>query len=97
MKNTLVDYICYVNSSLASNSFSMPHYPTYVNLTRCFRTGTPGFFYRVTAFRKQEFELLGNDFAQAASLGIEALKEVKKARYGDPALDGELLPGETED
>lgn len=29
-------------------------------------------------------------------LGIEALKEVKKARYGDPALDGELLPGETE-
>jgi len=31
----------------------------------------------------------------ALSLSIEALKEVKKARQGDPALDGELLPGET--
>lgn len=34
------------------------------------------------------------DYADAVKLGIEALKEVKKARYGDPALDGELLPGE---
>jgi len=33
----------------------------------------------------------------ATQLGIEALKECKKARYGDPALDGELLPGETEE
>jgi hypothetical protein len=32
---------------------------------------------------------------EAIRLGIEALKEVKKAREGDPALDGELLPGET--
>ena len=29
-------------------------------------------------------------------LGIEALKEVQFAREGNPALDGELLPGETE-
>ncbi len=34
------------------------------------------------------------DFIAAFKLGIEALKEVKKARYGDPALDGDLLPGE---
>lgn len=33
----------------------------------------------------------------AVKLGIEALKEVKKVRYGDPALDGELLLGETEE
>jgi len=34
---------------------------------------------------------------QAMTLGIEALKEVMRTRDGDPALDGELLPGETED
>ncbi|MBA7589162.1 hypothetical protein ES708_31239 [subsurface metagenome] len=34
---------------------------------------------------------------QALKLGIEALIEVRKARYGDPALDGELLPGETKE
>ena len=33
----------------------------------------------------------------AYKLSFEALKEVKKARAGDPALDGELLPGETEE
>ena len=33
---------------------------------------------------------------EAHQLGIEALKEVRKARGGDPALDGELLPSETE-
>jgi len=33
---------------------------------------------------------------RAYKLSFEALKEVKKARYGDPALDGELLPGETD-
>ncbi len=32
----------------------------------------------------------------AIKLGIEALRECKKAREGDPAFDGELLPGETE-
>jgi hypothetical protein len=31
---------------------------------------------------------------EAHQLSIEALKECKKAREGDPALDGELLPGE---
>jgi hypothetical protein len=36
-----------------------------------------------------------DDMNPALKLGIEALKEVKKARSGDPALDGELLPGET--
>ena len=36
------------------------------------------------------------DFLVALHLGIEALKEVLKARSGDPALDGELLPWETE-
>lgn len=34
---------------------------------------------------------------QAVRLGIEALKEVQYARQGSPALDGELLPGETEE
>ncbi len=33
----------------------------------------------------------------AMELGREALKECKKAREGDPALDGELLLGETEE
>jgi hypothetical protein len=37
------------------------------------------------------------DIDDAIKLGIEALKEVKKARWGDPALDGELLRGETEE
>jgi len=36
------------------------------------------------------------DDSEAVQLGIEALKEVTRARYGDPALDGELLPSETE-
>jgi len=33
----------------------------------------------------------------AIVLGIEALKEIKKTREGDPALDDELLPTETEE
>ena len=41
--------------------------------------------------------LLSQDDKDALKLGIEALKEVIRARDGDPALDGELLPGETED
>jgi len=51
----------------------------------------------LTDFCEQESELLGNEFRDASLLGIEALKEVKKAREGDPALDGELLQGETEE
>ena len=37
------------------------------------------------------------DYRQADNLSIEALGECKRARAGDPALDGELLPGETEE
>lgn len=37
------------------------------------------------------------DEIDAVKLGIEALKECVKARQGDPALDGELLPGETDE
>jgi len=36
------------------------------------------------------------DFKDAVKLGIEALREVKMARFGGPTLEGELLPGETE-
>jgi len=36
------------------------------------------------------------DIADATRLSIEALKEVLSSRDGDPALDGELLPGETD-
>jgi len=38
-----------------------------------------------------------NKYIRSTKLGIEALKEVMRARAGDPALDGELLPGETEE
>lgn len=41
--------------------------------------------------------VLYEDLSEAQQLGIEAIKEVIKARYGDPALDGELLHGETEE
>jgi len=33
----------------------------------------------------------------ALKLLVEAGKETQRARDGNPALDGELLPGETED
>lgn len=36
-------------------------------------------------------------YADAVALGNEALKATIRARQGDPPLDGELLPGETED
>lgn len=36
------------------------------------------------------------DVFNALKLGIEAMKEVTRARLGNPALDGELLPGEAE-
>uniref|UniRef100_A0A6M3M2D8 Uncharacterized protein n=1 Tax=viral metagenome TaxID=1070528 RepID=A0A6M3M2D8_9ZZZZ len=39
--------------------------------------------------------LPSSDLRDAIQVSIEAVKEVIKARYGDPALDGELLPGET--
>ena len=45
----------------------------------------------------QDLTLHDPKFEAATKLGIEALKEVQKARSGDPALDGELLPGETEE
>jgi len=35
-------------------------------------------------------------YREALMLGIEALKSTSRARDGDPPLDGELLPGETE-
>jgi len=35
------------------------------------------------------------DFRDAEKLLIEAGKLIKRTRQGDPALDGELLPGET--
>ena len=35
--------------------------------------------------------------AKCMRMGIAALKEVQKARGGDPALDGELLPGEKDE
>jgi len=46
--------------------------------------------------QKEYNRWLPPEFREADNLSIEALKEVEKARYGDPALDGELLPGETE-
>ena len=40
--------------------------------------------------------ILNDDYKDAVKLGIEALREVKMARFGGPTLEGELLPGETE-
>jgi len=40
---------------------------------------------------------LNEDYNDAIDLGIEALRQVKSSRCGDPALDGNLLPGETEE
>ncbi len=37
------------------------------------------------------------DTLEAVLLLIEAGKECERARNGNPMLDGELLPGETED
>lgn len=37
------------------------------------------------------------DVKKALTIGSEAIEEVMKARDGNPALDGELLPSETED
>jgi len=41
------------------------------------------------------YQLKTADGYAALKLGIEALKECIKARHGNPALDGELLQGET--
>ena len=45
----------------------------------------------------EEGSYLPPRYITALKIGIEALKECIKARYGDPALDGELLPGETDE
>ena len=45
-------------------------------------------------YARNLYSMHGDD---AIKLGIEAMKEVKRARSGDPALDGDLLPGETEE
>ena len=37
-----------------------------------------------------------SDLRNAVKLGIEALKVIQRERIGDPPLDGELLPGETD-
>ena len=37
------------------------------------------------------------EYHKAFDLSIEALKEIKRTREGNPALDGELLPTETEE
>lgn len=50
---------------------------------------------RLTSQKHRCWDYNEEEDALADQLGIEALKEVRKARYGDPALDGELLPGET--
>ncbi len=47
-------------------------------------------------YLKDPCSITQTEFLTIFKLGIEALKEVKMARRGDPALDGELLPGETE-
>ena len=36
-------------------------------------------------------------FIASTNLSIEALKAIKRERQGDPLLDGELLPRETEE
>ena len=33
----------------------------------------------------------------ALQIGIEAVKVMQRSREGDPPLDGEMLPGETEE
>lgn len=37
------------------------------------------------------------DFMDSVLLGAEALKQTQQDRQGNPLLDGELLPGETDD
>ena len=44
-----------------------------------------------------DFDGNEQDRQDAVKLGIEALREVRKSRMGGPLLDGELLPGETEE
>jgi len=38
-----------------------------------------------------------DDRREAVKLGIEAMKEVRRSRNGNPAYAGELLPGEDEE
>lgn len=48
-------------------------------------------------FRQQEAHLLGGEFAQAAQLGIEALKCIEGIRSGRGSFNTLLLPGETKE
>ncbi len=48
-------------------------------------------------FREQESGILGNEFAEAVQLGIEALKRIKECRLADYMIKEDLLPGETEE
>lgn len=50
----------------------------------------------LTDFREQESELLGNEFKEATSLGIEALKRCMLLRAMAAFESKDLLPGETE-
>jgi len=47
-------------------------------------------------WRKNNYPPPLADEMNADMLSIEALREVKMARFGGPTLEGELLPGETE-
>ena len=51
----------------------------------------------LTIFREQESALLGDEFAQATALGIEALKRVKHLRPNEAYANATRLPGEAED
>ena len=48
-------------------------------------------------FRRQESALLGDEFAQATALGIEALTAWRQYRSKRAPADFYLLPGETKD
>ena len=53
---------------------------------------------RILAAKKRDDEARKAEAsAEACQLGIEALKEVKHFRFSHPPLDGELLPGETQE
>ena len=50
----------------------------------------------LTDFRKQESQLLGNEFREASALGIEALKLLRANRNSAWPNKANILPGETE-
>jgi len=51
----------------------------------------------LTIFRNQFHPDTDFDYAQAVSLGIEALKRLEQNRYYAPPQFPRLLPGETEE